>query len=218
MQVIPAINETSFEKVKSQVLQAAEFVMPAGGWMHLDIADGKFTAHRTWENPADLEQSAFNFADLHAVHFEVHLMVQDPERVVAEWLKAGVGRIIVHMEAVRNADAILEQCQAHGVQAMLSSNPETPPDALLPFLQNFNAFQVLAVKPGLAGQAFKPEAVKKVKFLRERAPNATIEVDGGITKTTGKLAKDAGADILVSASYIWRNKNPRKAFEELMGI
>lgn len=218
MQIIPAINATDFERVKRMILQATEFVIPAGGWIHLDIADGKFTANKTWGNPADLGQSALNFSDLHAVHFEIHLMVNDPESVVTEWLKAGVGRVIVHMEAIRDAEAILEQCQAHGVQAMLSSNPETPPDALLPFLQDFNAFQVLAVKPGLAGQAFKPEAVKKIKFLRERAPNATIEVDGGITKTTGKLAKDAGADILVSASYIWGSKNQRKAFEELMNL
>src|SRR3989344_8838724 len=92
MQIIPAINEPDFEKVKAKILKAAEFVMPAGGWIHIDAADGKFTEHKTWGNPADLESAGFNFGNLKPVHFEIHLMVTNPEAMIGSWLKAGAKR------------------------------------------------------------------------------------------------------------------------------
>ena len=204
--------------MKAKNLKSAEFVMPAGGWIHIDVADGKFTQNITWENPADLENAGFNFGNLKPVHFEIHLMVIHPEEVIEEWLKAGAQRAIVHVEAMKDVDAILKTCEVHGADAMLAHNPETPAESLLPHLEKFTYVQVLAVKPGLAGQKFKPEVINKIKFLRERVPGVKIEVDGGITAATGRLCRDAGADMLVSASYLWNSKNPKKTFEELMRI
>jgi ribulose-phosphate 3-epimerase len=101
---------------------------------------------------------------------------------------------------------------------MLSSNPETPPEDFAPYLRDISRFQVLCVTPGLAGQKFLPLALEKVKWLKYALPDAIIEVDGGITPETAKWAKDAGADSVVSASYIFDNKDPEKAYEELKKI
>lgn len=218
MQIIPAINATDFEKVKRMILQAAEFVIPAGGWIHVDVADGKFTESKTWGDPKNLETSGFNFGNLHPIHFEIHLMVQNPEGVIESWLRAGAERAIVHVEAMQDAEVVQEKCREYGAQAMLSSNPETKPETILPHIGKFDYFQVLAVKPGPAGQEFNPMVINKIKFVRERAPNAKIEVDGGMNLRTGKLVKSAGADILVSASYLWESKNPRKAFDQLLNL
>lgn len=150
-------------------------------------------------------------------------MVQNPEEIIESWLKTGlVKRVIVHLEALNDAEFIINKCKEFNAEAMLAIAPYTifeklPPPKFfaIPF---FNLFQVLAVNPGLAGQKFERSSLDKIKFLRELIPNATIEVDGGINPGTAKLVKDAGADIIVSASYIFNSGNPEKAYETLSKI
>ena len=217
MQVIPAINAQNFEEVKKQMEVAAK-IIPAGGLIHIDVTDGKFTANVTWGNPKELQDLLTNYKLLIA-NFEVHLMVNNPEEVIEDWAKTRlVGRAIVHLEAMRDPEFILSRCQKYGLEPMLAINPETDVKNLEPYLDKFPAFRILAVKPGLAGQKFNPEVINKIQFLKERAANAKIEVDGGINPETAKICKDAGANILISASYIFENKNPKAALEELSKV
>lgn len=214
MTVIPAINATSFNEAKKQIETVSKFA----DFIHIDVVDGQFAPNLTWGNPEELKALGTR-QQVTGIKYEVHLMVSNPEAVIDGWLRMGlVKRVVVHLEAMTDSVYILEKCKKYGAEAMLAINPGTEAERLLAHKDDFQYFQILAVYPGLAGQKFRQEALEKIKFLRKAAPNARIEVDGGITPETGKLVKDAGADILVSASYILQSQNPKKAFEELSKI
>jgi len=212
MQIIPAINCLSFKCVRDLTQKAAQ--LPSG-WVHIDVTDGKFTHNVTWGSPEELAILKREYPNL---NFEVHLMVADPEEVIKSWFRAGAKRVIVHLETIENPDFLLETADEYGGEVMLSVAPSTPADLLLPHTNSFRYFQVLAVKPGLAGQRFTLDSLEKIRFLRQMAPDAKIEVDGGITPETARLAKIAGANMVASASYIFGDKEDfKRAYEELNG-
>lgn len=210
MQIVPVINCRDRFCVEGALATAEKF-LKEGDWIKIDIADGIFTYHKTWNNPTDWANLRSPFK------LEVHLMVENPEKHIEPWIAAGAKRLIVHAETVdpKKAEKILEAAKRRGVEIVLSSNPETPPEALRPYLKIFSLFQVLAVNPGLAGQKFLPVVLEKIKFLRKEKPDARIEVDGGINLETARQCKAAGADSLAVASYIFENENPKKAYEAL---
>ena len=211
MEVIPVLNcldkHEADEKIK--VLHA---ILPSGGWIHLDVADGRFTYHKSWADPHAWEKLAWS------VKLEVHLMVEEPEHAVPVWIKAGAKRIIVHLETVPNMEHIIEECKNAGVELMLATNPETPVVRLEPYFKTISEFQVLAVHPGLAGQKFLPLTMEKVKLLRKEMPHARIEVDGGITAETARVAKAAGADAVACGTFIFTSDDPKLAFSMLQHI
>ena len=214
MQIIPAINAPDFETAEKQIKEAAEF----SEWVHVDVTDGVFSPAIIWGSPEELK-SLVASSQLQDAKFEVHLMVSSPESVIDAWLRTGlVKRIIIHLEAMTDSVYLLAKCKKYSEEAMLAISPGTEAERLLAHKDDFKSFQILAVAPGWAGQKFNPKIIDKIKFLRKNMPNAIIEVDGGINQETAKLVKDAGADFLVSASYIFGNKNPKKAYEELQNV
>lgn len=210
MEVIPAINchRGDFRCIEQSLRKIRGFIK--SGWVHVDVADGRFAFAKSG-SPKDWANIRTPF------ELEVHLMVEEPERHVEEWIAVGARRFIVHAETLNEKTAveIIRHCAYRGIQVMLSSKPLTTTVELWPLLKHFSHFQVLAVDPGLSGQKFIHATLKKIKFLRNFAPTATIEVDGGINLETGKLAKAAGANILVAASYILGSDDPKKAYESL---
>jgi len=212
MQVIPAINcHLGDTQCAEDALAKARKFLKKGDWVHLDIADGKFTFNKTWGSPTEWARLRSEF------NLEVHLMVEEPEKHIKPWFAAEAKRFIIHAETLTEGTArsIVDRVARKKLAVMLSSNPHTATTELWPLLKFFSDFQVLAVSPGLAGQKFLPSVLPKIKFLRNFAPNANIEVDGGVNLETGKLAASAGGDILVAASYIFGSKNPKKAYESL---
>ncbi len=229
MKIIPAINCIDFSCVSHKFLEASKF-LPKDGWLHIDIADARFTYNKTWNNPQELTQLFLKHPEF-KFNLEVHLMVEEPEKEIGEWIKAGAKRIIVHLESLIDSKArgkdfdpkiviakIFSATSSSGAEVMLSTNPETKLENYKDYLDYFFAFQVLAVRPGLAGQKFLPSVIEKIKFLREQFSNAKIEVDGGINLEIGKLAKEAGADEIVVASYIFDSSDPKNKYEELLKI
>lgn len=214
MIVIPAINETDFKEVKKKIKAAEDF---GASWIHLDVADGKFTKNTLWNNPADLKEIRPKTYDLRT-KLEVHLMVQNPDEILDEWLDAKVNRVIVHLESVQDFDVIKMKCVAFGVELFLAIKPDTPVERLFNYEGDANEFLILTVNPGLAGQKFKEEQLEKIKALRAKFPDAKIEVDGGANLETAANMKAAGADILVSASHIWESENHKKAYLDLLNI
>jgi transketolase len=210
MEVIPVINCPDVRCAREKI-EVAKTFLPHGHFLHLDVTDGAFTFHKTWNNPTE-------WANLRApFKLEVHLMVEKPLREIEAWLAAGATRFIVHVETINenSLKEILTKCRRRGAEVMLSSRPETPTKKLEPYLKHFSAFQVLSVHPGPASQHFLPLTLEKIKWLRRKMPDAIIEVDGGITPQTAKRAARAGADRLVSASYIFKNSNPAEAYASL---
>ena len=212
MIVIPAINAPDFETAEKQIKKAAEF----SDWVHIDVTDGAFSPAKIWGSPEDLPKLKIENLKL---KIDVHLMVNNPEGVIDSWLRTGlVKRVIVHLEAMTDPVYILAKCEKYGAEAVLAIKPDTKAERLLAHESDFKSFQVLAVTPGWAGQKFGAEALDKIRLIKRQMPNAIIEVDGGINAETAKLAKDAGADIVISASYIFGSKDPKKSFEELQKI
>jgi len=213
MEVIPAVNCSDFKTLNKLVEEASKF-LPQNGWVHIDVADGKFTKNVTWGDPEELASFKTIFPN---INFEIHLMVENPDEIVDSWFRAGAKRIVVHLETVINPDNLLDLAEQYRADIVLAITPSTPADLLLPHTNTFRYFQVLAVEPGLAGQRFKMNNLEKIQFLRDVAPSAKIEVDGGITPETARLVKIAGADIITAASYIFGSVNPKQAYEELYG-
>jgi ribulose-phosphate 3-epimerase len=214
MGILPVVNAADFAGV-TETIEKIKTFLPEGSFVHCDIADAAFTFHRTWNNPTE-------WANLRAPYpLEVHLMVEHPEQMVESWIAAGARRIIVHFETVNDDTLvkIFDVCDRRGVGVALSSNPETTIDRLAPYLKHFPMFQVLAVHPGLAGQPFLPLMVDKIAWLRREYPNAIIEVDGGMNAQTARTVKDAGADLIVSSSYLFGGGNdPKTAYGILREI
>jgi ribulose-phosphate 3-epimerase len=213
MEIIPVLNCPDRADAEEKIAVAKKF-LKEGDFLHIDVADGIFTFHKTWNDPAGWAALRSPFP------VEVHLMVEHPEEWIAPWLAAGAKRFIVHAETIDKDSfkLIAAKCAAGHAELILSSNPETPPEDLTPYLHDISRFQVLCVIPGLAGQKFLPLALDKVKWLKYALPDAIIEVDGGIMPETARWAKDVGADTIVSASYIFGSKDPGKAYEELKRI
>ncbi len=215
MDVIPVINCEDRVCVEQRAAVLADFLEP-NHFIHIDVADGVFSFHKTWNAPTAWRGLVGNTK----FKLEAHLMVEHPAIWIAPWLAAGVKRFIIHIEAINEAsfEKIKKLCDQHGATVMLTSNPETPVEHFSPYLTRCSAFQVLCVHPGLAGQPFLPLALEKVKWIRKNAPHAIIEVDGGIDPETARLAKEAGADIVVSANDIFNNKDPKEEYERLKQV
>ncbi len=211
MKIILTINCGDFVCVAEKLKKAAEFGPPAGRWVQIDIADGKFTKHLTWNKSQELRSKNYELSKL---NIEVHLMVENPLAVIDDWIKAGARRIIIHIEAVKFP---INNFQfSKDVELGLAINPNTPVEKLIPFLKDFKFVQILAVNPGLSGQKFQPQVLEKIKFLKKNFPDVIIEIDGGINLETAKLCQEAGADILAVGSYIWESNNPQEAYRKLL--
>lgn len=211
MQIIPAINCPDFECVKEKLQQAAAF----SGWVQIDIADGKFTEHETWNNAQQLREFRIKNEELR-INIEVHLMVEKPTEAMMPWM-AVANRIILHLEALSPTDFLMNP-EDKRFEIGLAINPATDVQKLVPHLGHIAFVQILAVTPGKAGQKFDEGVLEKLTFLKKNYPDVIIEVDGGINLETAKLCKGSGADILVSASYIFESGDPERAYRELASI
>lgn len=211
--VLPSINcaPQDTEAVAAGLRQAAA----AGAEMvHFDVADGAFTFHKTWDEPEQLAGMVPKPA------FEVHLMVAEPLAAVQRWLAAGARRVIVHMETIspRAFAPLAAAIRAAGAEPVLGMNPETPADNVLAYAHATSSFLVLSVHPGMSGQKFLPRALETVAFLRRTVPNAKIEIDGAMNPETARAAIAAGADSLVSGSYLFESADPAAAYKELSAL
>ncbi len=209
--IIPAINEINFEEIKKKIETAVSF---GATWVHIDVADGKFTRNVLWNNFLELK----DFARTQPINIEVHLMIENPDAVVGDWIAMGVKRIVVHIETIQNVQAMKTICEQAGVELCLALNPETPIERLIPFQDLIPRFLILAVRPGLSGQVFLSDQLEKIKTLRTAAPNVIIEVDGGVNLENVAQIKAMGAHVMIAASAIWKNAHPAKAFQELVNI
>lgn len=213
MIVIPVINCPDRACAEEKIAVAKTF-LHADDWIHIDVTDGIFSKHVTWNDPAGWGDLEIPF------NLEVHLMVAHPEDCTESWLDAGAKRIIVHIETVtpESLQVILTACRKKGAETMLASNPDTPIDALEQYFGLLSEFLVLAVHPGPAGQSFNPLVLEKIKALKQEDA-IMMEVDGGMNPETAKLAKDAGANVVASGAYIFNaSSDPGKAYEELKKI
>lgn len=198
--------------------EALEIIKSAGASVvHVDVCDGHFAPGITAGQP--VLESLRRATDL---ELDVHLLIERPERFVAEFAEAGADRIAVHPEATTNLHRALEMIRASGAKAGAALNPSTPVEAVTESLGQLDFLTVLTADPGLEDRGFIPRSVEKVRAaarLRdERRLNFAIQVEGGVTFERVENLIRAGADILVAGSAIFDNENPKARLTELIRL
>lgn len=212
--IVPSINVSSAAEAEER-LSLAHSLVGEGGSVHLDLHDGSMSPRVSWGSPREVEGLVRRRPELSRLSLSAHLMTRDPELSVGEWFAAGVLRLTLHIESLRDPRYLLAQAGKFGGTITLALSPQSSPELLAPYAHSFSEFLVLAVPPGAAGQRFDEVALRHLAFLREIAPRATLGVDGGITPETLRRSRAAGAEYFVSSSYIFNDPDPRLAYEHL---
>lgn len=178
--------------------------------LHFDVMDGVFVNNITFGLPV-LEQVRKD-TDM---TLDVHLMIADPLRYIERFAKAGADMISFHLESNSDTAATLKAIKECGVKPALAIKPATPAEAVYEFLPYLDMVLVMTVEPGFGGQSFIPSTVEKIRSIRERISSLglaiDIEVDGGINGNTSAIVRNAGANVLVSGSYLFGAEDMRKA-------
>ncbi|WP_320045632.1 ribulose-phosphate 3-epimerase, partial [uncultured Ilyobacter sp.] len=146
--------------------------------------------------------------------FDVHLMIESPERYIDEFVKAGADLITVHAESTTHLHRTIQQIKAHGVKAAVSLNPATSVESLKYIIDELDMVLLMSVNPGFGGQKFIPSTLAKIKEVRSMSANIDIQVDGGITDKTVKDCIEAGANVFVAGSYVFSG-NYKERIESL---
>ena len=184
--------------------------------LHLDVMDGSFVPNISF-GPVVIEAVAKNCK----LDLDIHLMIEDPDRYIADYASFKPKYISVHEEACRNLDRSIDYIKSFGIGAGVAINPHTPVANLFTVLHKIDLVCIMSVNPGFGGQKFIPYTLKKIEALRAEIEaqglHTKIEVDGGVTEGNAAAVKEAGADILVAGSSVFKAENPLKAIENLHG-
>ena len=203
-EIVPAVIAKSQRELEERINLVKDFV----NRIQLDIMDGVFVAN---------ESLNFNF-NLPQVNcqFEAHLMVDDPDKwVERNWQKADI--VLIPIESCERPKEFIKFFRGKRKIGFVL-NPETPLDKINDYLDEIDQVLIMTVNPGFYGAKFLPETLEKVRELRKLKPNLDIEVDGGITPDTIKVASEAGANFFVSGSYIMNSQNPKEAINKLKSL
>lgn len=183
-------------------------------WHHVDVMDAHFVPNLAFS--ADI-QSFLN--DLTQKPIDTHLMMTHPKKYCEDFVKKGSEGITVHVECDEPLSEIFGHLEELRVRKGISLKPKTEVQALEPWLDQMGLVLVMTVEPGFGGQAFMPEMLQKIEWLRsyreKHGLSYHIEVDGGINAETGKQCYDAGANVLVAGSYLYKAKDRKAAIESL---
>jgi len=184
--------------------------------LHLDVMDGSFVPNISF-GPVVIEAVAKSCN----LDLDIHLMIEDPDRYIADYADFKPKYISVHEEACRHLDRSIDYIKSFGISAGVAINPHTPVSKLFTVLHKIDLVCIMSVNPGFGGQKFIPYTLKKIEALRAEIEaqglHTKIEVDGGVTEDNAASVKEAGADILVAGSYVFKAENPLKAIENLHG-
>lgn len=186
-------------------------------WIHYDVMDGVFVPNISFGIPI-LKQ----IASITKKPLDVHLMIANPDPYVVPFKEAGATIITVHYETCTHLNRTINFIKEQGLKASVCLNPHTPVHLLEEIIDELDMVLLMSVNPGYGGQSFIPSVYQKVEKLRkmidDRNLNTLIEVDGGVNFETGKKLFEAGANVLVSGSFVFNAKNPTQCIEELLNV
>lgn len=209
--VAPSLLAADFSRLEEQIREVEQSEIK---WLHLDVMDGHFVPNISFGPPV--------IASLRAktrLTFDTHLMIEQPDRYLEAFREAGADVITVHQEVCRHLHRTVTRIRELGAKAGVALNPATPVSTLRDVLDSVDLILIMTVNPGFGGQAFIKGSAQKVRearaLVRDAGRSILIEVDGGIDASTAAEVVDAGANVLVAGTSVFRKGNIGKAISEI---
>lgn len=205
MKVAPSILSADFTKLEESVKRVDHAT-----FLHVDVMDGIFVPNISF-GPSIQKQIRAKYPDM---VFDTHLMIIDPIKYIKEFADAGSDFITFHIEAKSDINETIDLIHSYGLKAGISIKPNTNPEVLIPYLDKLDLVLVMSVEPGFGGQKFMSNSLDKIKWLDEYKNQHNlsyiISVDGGINKDTYPLVEEAGANLAVMGSFLFKAENPNE--------
>ena len=214
MKLAPSILSADFANLLEDVKK-----IEAGGadYIHVDVMDGHFVPNISFGAPV---MKCLNGKTM--VPYDVHLMIENPDHYIADFVTPQTEYITVHQEACRHLHRTIQNIKAQGIKAGVSINPATPVDTLSCILEDVDLVLIMSVNPGFGGQKFISQSVSKVRELakikKERGLSFAIEIDGGVTLDNAKMLVEAGVEIAVAGSAVFKAANVKETVRKFKNL